>query len=143
MSTEKKNLGGRKLFDGKSEEIVIQKLEEVWALDGTDAEAAFYAGISPASLSDYLKKHPDVSERKQALSQKPVLKARQAVVKNLDDPNHAFRYLEKKRRKEFGNGIDVTTGGQPVGGISPEVFAATAPERKAYDAKMAKLLRGE
>jgi len=96
-----KNKGGRPLFDGKKKGVVIQKLEKVWAIGGSDAEAAFYADISKAALSDYLKKHKDLSERKESLLNKPVLKARQSVVSGLDNSDFALKYLERKRSDEF------------------------------------------
>lgn len=98
----KKSVGGRRLFDGKNIKDVIQKLEAVWAIDGSDKEAALYADISPAALCDYLKKNPKVSERKEALRNRPVLKARQEVVKGLDkNPEFSLKYLERKQAKEF------------------------------------------
>lgn len=97
----KKNKGGRPLFDGKDEKLVVQKLEQVWAVGGTDEEAAFYADISKAALSDYLKKHKEVSERKATLLNKPILKARMTVVASLEDPKSAKWYLSRKRKKEF------------------------------------------
>lgn len=108
IGTTKKKGAGRKLFDGKKETDVIRKLEEVWAIDGTDEEAAFFADISKASLSDYLKKHPAISERKHALKNKPVLKARQEVVKGLaGDHEFSLKYLERKRSKEFSTKQDL------------------------------------
>jgi hypothetical protein len=103
--TEKKktkNKVGRPLFGGKDPKIVLQKLEQVWGIGGSDAEAAFFADISPAALSDYLKKHPKISERKAALKNRPILKARQEVVKGLEDnPEFALKYLERKLPGEF------------------------------------------
>lgn len=87
---------------------VLHKLEEVFALGGTDVEACFYANISPSTLYNYQKEYPEFLERKEALKEQPVLKARRTVVSSLDDPNHAFKYLEKKKKNEFGNAIDVT-----------------------------------
>jgi hypothetical protein len=122
--------GGRPQFNGKPLDIVIQKLEEVWALGGTDAEAAFYADISKASLSDYLKRHPEIAERKAALLQKPVLMARKAVINAFDgekvqlvtkdgkevtvtraDPEMALKYLERKHRQEFSLRSEVDHSG--------------------------------
>lgn len=99
----RKNNSGRKLFDGKSEEIVNQKLDQVWAMGGTDAEAAFYAEISLTALNVYLKDKSEVSARRDALKNKPILKARTTIVTALDDPAHAWRFLEHKRADEFGN----------------------------------------
>lgn len=112
----KKNKGGRKLFDGKNREIVIRKLEEVWAMGGTDREAAMFAGISTSSLSEFLSKNPEVSERKELLLEKPILQARKTVVKALDvDYEFAMDYLEKKRPEEFAKKNDPNGG---AGGFS-------------------------
>lgn len=94
---------GRKLFDGKNAEIVLQKLEKVFSIGGTDVEACFYAEISPSALYEYQKKNPAFLERKRALKQGPNLKARQEVVKGLDgNPELALKYLERKLPEEFG-----------------------------------------
>lgn len=95
-------------------EETLNKLEEIFALGGTDKEACFYAGISHQTLYNYQKDNHEFVERKEALKETPILKARRTVVESLKDPNHAFRYLEKKRRDEFGNSLDITTDGQPM-----------------------------
>ncbi|MDD5726110.1 MAG: hypothetical protein PHC53_01710 [Patescibacteria group bacterium] len=95
---------GRHLFDGKNSSSVLQKLEEAFALGSTDQEACVYADISPSALYEYQRKNTGFLERKQALKSSPVLKARMTVVRSLEnDPKVAMWYLEKKRRKEFGN----------------------------------------
>lgn len=86
----------------------VKKLEEVFALDGTVEEACFYAGITKTTYYNWLEKNPALVDRFEDLRQTPVLKARQTVVKSLNDPNNAFRYLERKRKKEFGNTLEVT-----------------------------------
>lgn len=88
-------------------EDVLHKLEEAFALGCTDLEACLYADISKTVLYNYQKEHPEFVERKEELKEKPVLKARTTVVKSLDDPNHAFKYLERKKRGEFGQQIDI------------------------------------
>lgn len=92
----------------------ISKLEEVFAIGGSDEEACFFAGIGKTTLYNYQQEHPEFVERKDALKERPILKARQTVVKALDDPNHAFKYLERKRRKEFGNNVDLTTNNKEL-----------------------------
>ena len=62
MELDDKNKVGRKLFDGKDEEAVLAKCKYVWALDGTDADAAYYAEISASSLSRYLDANLEVKE---------------------------------------------------------------------------------
>jgi len=87
---------------------VLRKLEEVFALGGTDAEAIFYAGISKTAFYEYCKDHPTFAERKESLKDTPILAARRTVVKALNDPNHAFKYLERKKKNEFGPGLEIS-----------------------------------
>lgn len=89
-------------------EEVIRKLEEAFALGATDGEAIFYAGISKTAFYDYCKEFPEFADRKEALKETPILKARRTVVNSLADPNNAFRYLERKKKNEFGNSIEVS-----------------------------------
>ncbi len=97
-----KSKAGRKLWDGKDEQIVLQKLEEAFSYDCTDEEACLYADISPATLYSYQKKNPAFLERKHVLKNRVILLARQTVVAHITkDPNLALRYLERKRPKEF------------------------------------------
>jgi Na+-translocating ferredoxin:NAD+ oxidoreductase RnfC subunit len=80
----------------------LQKLEEAFAMDCTDEEACFYANIAPASLYNYQKQNKGFLERKQALKQNPVLKARMEVIKGMKgNPALALKYLERKRSQEF------------------------------------------
>ena len=82
---------------------VIKKLEEVFAIDGSIEEACYYADISIQTYYNLVKKNPELLEGFERLRNKPILKARNTIVASLNDPNHAFKYVEKKRRKEFGN----------------------------------------
>lgn len=83
---------------------MLQKLEDAFSLDATIEEACFYANISPALYYLRVKDDKKLLERFEALRQKPVLTARQTVVTALKtDPEMALKYLERKKRKEFGN----------------------------------------
>ena len=93
---------------------VRRKIEEVAALDGSVEEMAYYSGVHRTTLYNWLQEDKDFFDRIQELRERPILKARQTVVKHLEDPNNAFKYLEKKRRKEFGQNIDVTTDGDKL-----------------------------
>ena len=106
-----KNKGGRKTVMTPD---VIRKIEEVAALDGSVEEMAYYAGIHPDTIYAHLKINKEFSDKITALKNKPVLKARNTVIQSLDNPDHAFKYLEKKRKKEFGNALDLTTGGEKL-----------------------------
>lgn len=87
---------------------VLQKLEEIFLLGGTDTEACLYADISPATLYNYQKENPKFLERKLSLKETPFLKARRTIIKSLDDPNHAFKFMERKKKEEFGNNIEIS-----------------------------------
>lgn len=94
-----KNKGGRPT---KMTESVIEKLEQAFALGCTDREASFYANIHIDTLYEYCRKNPEFAYRKEELKQAPVLKARQSVVKGMDqDYNHSLRFLERKKKDEF------------------------------------------
>ena len=81
----------------------IAKLEQVFALGGTDAEACMYAGITTMTLNKFQRDNPDFLEKKNALKEKPILKARQTIIQNLDTFHGAAWYLERKKRDEFAN----------------------------------------
>lgn len=99
---------GRKIFDGKNQDIIIAKLEEVWGYGGSDAEAAFFAGIDKSSLSRYLSAHPEISQRRDALREKPVLEIRRCVVDGAKaDPELGLKFLERVRRQEFSTRTEV------------------------------------
>ena len=46
---------GRLQWDGKNEKDVIAKLQEIWALGGTNAEGSYYADVSESSITRYLQ----------------------------------------------------------------------------------------
>ena len=87
---------------------VIRKLEEIFALGGTDLEACLFADISKSTLYDYQVLHPEFVERKEKLKEEPILKARRTVVGALDQPNMALSYLERKKKDEFSMRVENT-----------------------------------
>ncbi len=80
---------------------IISKLEQAFSLDCTVAEACFQAGIAESTYYDWCKDDIELSERFKTLKNKMVLKARQTLFDNLDDPTTAKWYLERKRKEEF------------------------------------------
>lgn len=95
----------------------IDKLEQVFAIGGSDNEACFFAGIGKSTLYNYQNSHPEFVERKEALKEKPFLKARQTIFKSLDLPQYAFEYMKRKRKKEFGDTVDLTSDGEKITGV--------------------------
>ena len=107
------------MADSKLTPDVRSKIEEVAALDGSVREMAYYAGVSHQTVYNWLDPKSDffdkkLAERVEKLRERPVLKARQTIAKSLDDPQHAKWYLERKRRKEFTAGLDLTTDGKEL-----------------------------
>lgn len=82
---------------------VLRKLEQAYAMDCTDGEACLFADIAMSTLYKYQSENPEFTDRKKELKNRPVLKARTTVVNNLDDPEMAFKYLEKKKKDEFSS----------------------------------------
>ncbi len=119
---------------------VLQQLEEVWSLDGSDKEACLYAGISERALYYYQDENPEFLQRKRLLREKSILAARRCVIQGFlgrpakfdvtgsllephikPSPELALRYLERKRKAEFGLRTEITgAGGKPLIKTDPE-----------------------
>ncbi len=83
---------------------VVKKLEEAFAIDTTVEEACFYANISRQSYYNNVKEGSELFDRFRALRERPVLLARQTVVKKIPESyGNAIDYLKRKRRNEFGD----------------------------------------
>ena len=82
--------------------LVVQKLEEAFALDCSIGEACFYADIARQTYYNLIEEKPELLDKFNRLREKPVLIARQTVVKACkDNPDIALKYLERKRKDEF------------------------------------------
>jgi transposase-like protein len=98
----RKKIGNRPL---KLTTEVIAKMEEAAAIDATVAEICYYCDIGETTYYRWMIEYPDIKERLDQLREKPILKARQEVVKGLDnDKNFSFQYLKSKRGDEFLEG---------------------------------------
>ena len=86
---------------------VVAKLEHAFAIGATATEACSYADISRNSLYDYIAYNEKFSNRIEQLRDKPILKAKNTIVKDLDQTGTAKWYLEKKS-KEFAPQANVT-----------------------------------
>lgn len=118
---------GRKWFDGKDEAVVIAKLEEAAAIDATIDESVFYADISRDSYYRYLDAHPEIRNRLDSLRQRPVLLARQTVIKKLSESyQNAMDYLKRKKKVEFGDTTDITSGGEKLQTFDEQQLAKIA-----------------
>ena len=110
----KKNPEGKQKSP-KLTEDTIRKLEEAFAIDASVKEACYYADISTDTYYRWIKEFPELSDKLERLREKPVLKARQTVVKSLDNPDYAFKYLERKKKDEFSPRHELTgKDGNPI-----------------------------
>jgi len=127
----KKHAGGRPTVMTPA---VIAKLEQAFALDCTVKEALFYAGIKADAYYDFIKKNPEYTERFETLRNRPVLLARQTVVKKLSENySNAMDYLSRKAKKEFSTRTELTgADGEAI--LQPEL---TKEEKE----KLLKLLK--
>ena len=91
----------------KFTDAYVKKLEEVFAMDGTVEEACYYANISRTSYYNWIKEKPELEEQFNRLRNKPVLKARQEVMKGLNCYSNAMDYLKRKKKTEFGDNIEI------------------------------------
>jgi hypothetical protein len=117
-----KNKGGRPTV---MTDETVKKLEEGFTMEFTDLEACLYANISKQSLYDYCKINPEYTDRKETLKNHPKILAKSNIYRSLkkgERTDDSKWYLERKAKKEFGNNVDVTTGGEKVvpilGGIT-------------------------
>ena len=110
----KKNPEGKQKSP-KLTEDTIRKLEEAFSIDASVKEACYYADISTDTFYRWIKEYPKLSYKLERLREKPVLKARQTVVKSLDNPDYAFKYLERKKKDEFSPRQELTgKDGNPI-----------------------------
>jgi hypothetical protein len=108
---DKKKIGRPPKFTDE----IVNKLEEVFALDGTIGEACFYAGISRTAYYNWIEENPELVDRFDALRENPVLKARRSVIDGLVDPEFALKYLERKKKGEFSVRQEITgADGNPI-----------------------------
>ena len=90
----------------KMTDETVMKLEQAFAIDATVEEACSYADISRNTFYVWLKEHEEYQDRIDELRQRPMLKARQTIVKSLDTPEGARWYLARKKKQEFSEKIE-------------------------------------
>lgn len=98
---------------GRPEKItseILAKLEHAFKIGATDEEACLHAGIDPATLYRYQDKNPEFCEQKVIWKRNPILKARNTIYKNLDDPSVA-KWLLERRDKDFSTKVEQTVNG--------------------------------
>lgn len=100
-------------------EQVIAKIEQGFKIGLNNTECCGYAEISRDALYDYVKKHPEFSDKIEEWKRNPIAKAKYTIYKNLDDPNVAKWLLERKD-EEYSNKIK-----QEVTNKTPQIVVAS------------------
>lgn len=137
----RKGVGGRPTL---MKADVLKKLEEAFAIGASDQEACFYADISHQTLYNYQEKHPEFVERKNALKERPVLLARQKVIKAIEnnDMQTTRWFLERRKRLEFATNIDITSDGKELPAPILNMITAQIPSSDSKD-EQPEVIEGE
>ncbi len=114
---------------------VLRKLEYAFSLGCSDTKACLYAGIADSTLYLYQQENPDFLDRKAALKEQQVLKARQAIdnALNIGDVTTARWLLERKCKDEFSTRTEIDP-------VKPIIKYVTAEETAAVDAHIDEMI---
>lgn len=95
---------------------IVGKLKQAFAIGATVEEACFYAEINKTTYYDWIKVNEELNNEFERLKQKPILEARQEVVKGLKgNPEFALKFLERKKKDEFSLRTELTgTTNEPI-----------------------------
>jgi len=92
----------------------IELLREAFSFDANITEACLFADIDYSTYYNWKKKNPELLEKLEALRNNPIIKAKRTVLADIDNPQTAKWLLERKRKADYGNQLDVTTGGDKI-----------------------------
>jgi len=136
---KKKSNAGR---PAKITKDVLAKLRDGFAFTYTDEEACLYAGIDPATLYRYQKKHPEFCKEKEQLRLTPNLMAKKVLVENLPKNVEQARWWADRKIKDFKpkqevehSGTIVTTPMQEAQ-MTPKMQEAVQQFKQAYEEQL-------
>lgn len=92
----------------KLDDITVKKIEEALAMDCSIEEVCLMANISKQTFYNWQNSFPELKERFDLLRATPFLKARDTIIKSLDNPQHAFEYMKRKKKNEFSERLEQT-----------------------------------
>lgn len=87
----------------------IERLEYAFSCGCPVTEACLFAKVPRSTFYLYCERNEGFMDRMNELRDKPVLKARLTISKNLDDPKVAQWLLERKLKKEFSAQVDISS----------------------------------
>jgi hypothetical protein len=75
----------------------LSRLEEAFATGASDMEACVYASLSQKEFTNHIQSDPTFAARRGVLKQRPLLLARQTVMKApKEDPKFALEFLDRE-----------------------------------------------
>lgn len=119
-----KNKGGRPTSVTKE---VVAKLESAFKIGANDTEACLFAGIDRSTLFRYQEKNPEFCNKKEEWKRNPILKAKNTIYKNLDDPSVA-RWLLERRDDDYSTKLK-----QEVTNLTPQVVVRNERDKEAIE----------
>ncbi len=141
----KKTKVKRKSNAGRKSELTVEvrrKIDECAQLGSSMEEIAFWCDVHRATLFRWVQKDEKLRNRIEHLQQRPILMARQTIVNNLgNNPEIAFKFLERKRREEFSPRNEIAMTGEIVNkhSIDPEQEALMKNAMGNFASKLKKL----
>lgn len=106
----------------------VEDLIQAFKIDCTIEEACSYAGISFDQFRYFLERHSDFSPIIEVCRNLPIVSARDKVVKAIStDPEMAMKYLERKRKQEFGPKVDIGALIMPVREVNIKIDYGSGP----------------
>ncbi len=101
----------------------LKKLEYGFLKGMNDLECCLYADISRQTLYDYCNKHPEFTDRKEALKKKPSIAAKLNITEAIEggDLELSKWYLERRNKDEFSTKQEVDANVQSEVSINIEL----------------------
>ena len=116
----------REKFTKKTDEAV-KLIEEASAMDCSIKEICLYANISKQTYYNWIEKDKKLKDRIDELRATPFLLARTTVITGIkENYSNAMDYLKRKKKLEFGDNVDMTTGGKPINILLDDPFKITS-----------------
>lgn len=93
----------------------VKKLEEAASMDMNVEESCLWANISKQTYYTWIKEDLKLKDRLDELHATPILKAKSIVFEKMGESyQNAMDYLKRKRKKEFGDNVDMTSDGEKM-----------------------------